>query len=264
MNQVSKQPALFISHGSPMMGIENSATSAFLKNLGRQLHKPDAIVVFSAHFDATADIIINSATKPKTIHDFYGFPEQLYQLQYPAPGAPDLAKQVAEHLQSQGYQPILDEQQGWDHGVWIPLRLIYPQADIPVLQISINSRLSSQHNYQLGQALSYLSEQNILLLGSGGISHNLREVFASVPDPQRVEKVTAFTQWVKEKLLAKDIPALLDYQNQAPFSRFNHPSVEHFVPLLSILGAWNEGDKVHQIHQDVELEILALDAYAFS
>jgi len=256
-------PALFISHGSPMMAIEQSDTAVFLKGLSTSLAAPKAIVIFSAHFDLPGEVVITSAAAPRTVHDFYGFPETLYQVEYPAPGAPALASQIAHLLADNGLSSRLDEQQGWDHGVWIPMKLIYPEANIPIVEVSINSRLSANTHFQLGRALQSLREQGILILGSGGISHNLNEVFTVTPDNQRVQKVEEFTAWVKEKLHNNGINALLNYQNEAPYARFNHPTQEHFLPLICVLGAHIKEQPINCIHQDSEYEILALDAYRF-
>lgn len=256
-------PALFISHGSPMMALEQSATAAFLKGLSANLAPPKAIVIFSAHFDLPGEVVITSAVAPSTVHDFYGFPETLYQVEYPAPGAPALANQIASLLADNAISTRLDEHQGWDHGAWIPMKLIYPEANIPIVEVSINSRLSAKTHFQLGRALQSLRKQGILILGSGGISHNLRELFTASPDNQRVQKVESFTAWVKEKLHHKDIKSLLNYQNEAPYARFNHPTQEHFLPLICVLGAHIKEQPISCIHQDSEYEILALDAYLF-
>ncbi len=257
-----KQPALFISHGSPMMAVEKSKTSLFLQQLGRKIPRPKAIIVFSAHFDNPQDIVISSARSPKTIHDFYGFPDALYALHYHAPGSPELAEQVAQLFKQQGITPILDSEQGWDHGVWIPLRLIYPQADIPIVTISINSRLGATANYRYGQIVSELREQGVLIIGSGGISHNLREIFNPSQSAESRARVQSFTHWVKNKLLSGDIKALLNYLNEAPEVLFNHPTQEHFLPLLAALGS-SDLSAVKQIHEDSEYGMLALDAYQF-
>lgn len=188
----------------------------------------------------------------------------MYQVNYPAPGAPVLANQIARLLADNGISTRLDEQQGWDHGAWIPMKLIYPEGNIPIVEVSINSRLSVNRHFQLGHALQSLRKQGILILGSGGISHNLHEIFTATPDNQRVQKVESFTAWIKEKLHNNEINALLNYQNEAPYARFNHPTQEHFLPLICVLGAHIEEQPISCIHQDSEYEILALDAYLFS
>ncbi|MGI2104017.1 dioxygenase [Shewanella sp. 11B5] len=257
------QNPLFISHGSPMMAVENSKTSRFLQRLGQQLPTPKAIVVFSAHLDVTDDVVITAGARPETIHDFYGFPDELYQIRYPAPGAPVLAKQIADTFMSAGIKVNLSLTQGWDHGVWIPLRLMFPQANIPIVQISINTRVSAAQNYRYGQLIASLKHDNILIIGSGGISHNLSEVFRQPKTPNGVDMMNQFTKWVEEKLVNNDTESLLSYIQLAPFAQFNHPTQEHFLPLIAILGA-SEACVAQKIHQDVEYELLALDAYSFT
>ncbi|MCG9696404.1 class III extradiol ring-cleavage dioxygenase [Shewanella sp. Isolate11] len=263
MPQFSQYPALFVSHGSPMLAIEPSDNRDFITQLGAKLPKPDAIVVFSAHFDRDDEIVITSGERPATIHDFYGFPQPLYQLEYPAPGSPELANKVAQLLATMGFAAELDNQQGWDHGVWIPLRLMYPAADIPVVQISINSRAPAEKLYRIGEALKSLRGENILLLGSGGISHNLREVFNPNPASGRQAKVSAFTDWIYQKLMSQDIDSLLDYENLAPHVKFNHPTPEHFIPLFAVLGSQGLNGEIERVFDGIEFEILALDAYRF-
>tara|TARA_R110001583_G_scaffold52393_2_gene162795 strand:+ start:3913 stop:4689 length:777 start_codon:yes stop_codon:yes gene_type:complete len=257
---MTKQPALFISHGSPMMAIEESKTSRFLQSLGKSLNRPKAIVMFSAHFDLTSDIVITSGETPKTIHDFYGFPAPLYDLQYPAPGSPELAKQIAKRFQDAGLEPKLDAQQGWDHGLWIPLRLMFPAADIAIVQVSINSALGASQNYRYGKLLASLRDENILIIGSGNVSHNLREFFN--PSPGSEKRVQAFTDWVNEQISIGQVASLLNYVDEAPDVPFNHPTQEHFLPLITALGA-SETVRGERIHQDLERGILAMDAYRF-
>ncbi|MEL0623214.1 class III extradiol ring-cleavage dioxygenase [Marinomonas arenicola] len=260
---MTQQPTLFISHGSPMMASEASDTSVFLNQLGEELTPPKAIVVFSAHFDLSTDIVITSGQHPETVHDFYGFPKALYSIQYKAPGAPLLAQEIASYFKKAGLNPTLDSTQGWDHGVWIPLKLMYPKANIPIVQISINSRLGTQQNYLYGQLVAALKHDNILIIGSGGVSHNLKEVFNRKPTENRVAMVTSFTDWVHEKLINKDLDALLNYEEEAPFARFNHPTPEHFLPLIAALGS-SDLSKVERLHSTVEREVLALDTYLFA
>jgi 4,5-DOPA dioxygenase extradiol len=254
-------PALFISHGSPMMAIEESATKTFLSNLGNTLPTPKAIVVFSAHFDVNDDVVVTSGDNPATIHDYYGFPEALYALNYSAPGAPKLAQRVVGLLSEGGIKSRLDTHRGWDHGVWIPMKLIFPKANIPIVQISINSQLGPEAHYRLGKCLRVLREQDVLIVGSGGISHNLRELFTKIPDPDRANKVNLFTEWFCKNLHIGNIKSLLNYADEAPYSLFNHPTSEHLLPLFCTLGSCTDSESIRRIHQSVESEVLALDAY---
>ncbi|WP_295898657.1 class III extradiol ring-cleavage dioxygenase [uncultured Vibrio sp.] len=257
-----KQPAFFISHGSPMLALETSETTEFLKGFGQTVGRPSAIVVFSAHLDTQSAITITSAEKPKQIYDFYGFPNALYEIDYLAFGAPQLANKIQGLISKVGLPSVLDAQLGWDHGVWMPLYLMYPNADIPIVQVSISTQLGTSVNYQLGRALTSLREEGVMLIGSGGISHNLPEISSTQPTPNRKTMVSEFTLWIADKLRNGDHRALLNYLEEAPHARFNHPTQEHFVPLLAVLGA-SEQDKVTQIHCAVQHEILAMDAYQF-
>ncbi len=263
MNNSQVMPALFLSHGSPLMGLKQTPTSDFFHLLGETLPTPKAIVVFSAHFNVHPHVVITSGKRMKTIHDFYGFPQPLYEINYPAQGAPDIAKQAADLLNENGIKAVLDEKQGLDHGAWMPLMYMYPNLDIPVIQISIDYRADIVHHYEMGLLLRPLREQGVLFVGSGGISHNLREVFADNPDPKRVEKVYEFTDWVAEKITQGDSSALLDYRAQGPHAAFNHPTPDHYYPLPCILGTLYDGEKGQVLHRAMELDIISLDAYGF-
>jgi 4,5-DOPA dioxygenase extradiol len=179
-------PGLFISHGAPTLAIEANPTSAFLRQLSAQFARPEAILCISAHWE-TQRPALSTARHPQTIHDFYGFPPELYHLTYPAPGSPQLAEQAADLLQKAGIEAKLDPLQGFDHGAWEPLMLMYPEADIPVVQLSVQPHLDPHHHFQMGQALAPLRHEGILILGSGSATHNLRElrgrnVASSPPD----------------------------------------------------------------------------------
>ncbi|WP_232479522.1 DODA-type extradiol aromatic ring-opening family dioxygenase [Shewanella marisflavi] len=267
-------PSLFVSHGSPMLALDDSDNAAFLAELGQVLPRPKAILVFSAHTDIGGKVRIASGDGPRTVHDFYGFPDALYRVNYPAPGAPKLAAEVAEILQTAGFEAELDEQLGWDHGLWTPLCRLYPEADIPLVLVSIDSRQGVSYHYRLGQAVKSLRTDGVLVLGSGGISHNLGELFRRPGDPQKVEKMQSFVNWIADKLSQGDLPALLDVERQAPNARFNHPSIEHLMPFYVALGAGHTdaadistGKKATKpplrLHQSIELQILALDTYAW-
>ncbi|WP_235375415.1 DODA-type extradiol aromatic ring-opening family dioxygenase [Shewanella sp. cp20] len=262
-------PSLFVSHGSPMLALEASENAAFLAELGQRLPRPKAIVVFSAHTDISGLVRVASAEAPRTVHDFYGFPDALFRVRYPAPGAPQLAAKIVDLLQTAGFDAELDEQLGWDHGLWTPLTRLYPAADIPLVLVSIDSRQGASYHYRLGQAVKSLRAEGVLILGSGGISHNLGELFRRPGDPQKVEKMQGFVNWIADKLTQGDLPALLDVERQAPHTRFNHPSTEHLMPFYVALGAGHTGaaDEASKpplrLHQSVELQILALDTYAW-
>ena len=255
-------PSLFISHGSPMTALQPGQLGVRLAEVAAGLPRPRAIVVASAHWLGHA-LLVSAAPRPATIHDFGGFPEALYQLHYPAPGAPELAGEVAERLAAAGLQPRIDPDRGLDHGAWVPLRLLYPQADIPVLQVSIQPRLGPAHQLALGRALAPLREQGVLLVGSGSITHNLHH-WRDYADGGEAPYVRPFTAWMEQKLLADDLPALLDYRRQAPFAVQAHPTDEHLLPLHFAIGAAG-GDRLgaRRIDAGIDMGFLAMDIYRF-
>ncbi|CAM2810501.1 DODA-type extradiol aromatic ring-opening family dioxygenase [Vibrio diazotrophicus] len=263
MKSTQRMPALFLSHGSPMMALEHSQTTEFFKQLSDKFPEPKAIVIFSAHYDRRGPVTITSGHTLGTIHDFYGFPKPLYDIDYSAKGAPELAQKAAKLLQDAGISAQLDSNQGLDHGAWIPMLYMYPQKNVPIIQVSINSYMDAVSHYEIGRWLRPLREEGVLFVGSGGISHNLREIFAPVQDPHRVEKVNQFTGWVSDQLASGNISALLDYLNQAPHARFNHPTPDHYLPLPCILGTSYDDEVGQVLHRAIDLEILALDAYGF-
>lgn len=244
-----------------MLAVEDSPTGRFLDHLGERLPRPRAIVVASAHF-IHALPTVTATPSPGTIHDFGGFPEALYRIQYPAPGAPGLAEQVAAHLRDAGFPARLDPQHGLDHGVWVPLRRMYPDADIPVVALSVNPAQTAQWHYRLGQALAPLRAQGVLVVGSGGFSHNLRALDWQRAQASPYDWVAAFTEALRARLLAGDIAGALDW-TALPDAHRNHPTPEHLFPLYVALGAGGDGARGRLLHRDVEMGGLALDAFAF-
>jgi len=257
---VAPLPALFVSHGAPNVILYDSPTRKFLAGLGEQLGRPRAIVAISAHWEARVPTV-NATAQPKTIHDFFGFEPPLYEMHYPAPGAPELARELARRLESAGMRAVVDNARGLDHGVWVPLKLMYPQADIPVTQISVQSHESTQHHFLIGQALRDLREDNVLILGSGNATHNLREMMADGAEPP--DWVTAFATWLRQKIAGGDTGGLLDYRDTAPFAARNHPTEEHFLPLFAALGAGTPGVPGRIVHSSTSYGVLAMDAFAF-
>ncbi|WP_371229226.1 class III extradiol ring-cleavage dioxygenase [Pseudomonas sp. QE6] len=253
-------PTLFISHGSPMLALDPGASDAPLKRLAHELSRPKAILVVSAHWE-TPDLRVTAATQPATWHDFYGFPAELYAVQYPAPGSPELAARVVELLAKDGLPAILDAERPLDHGTWVPLSLMYPKADIPVVQLSLPSRLGPQMQDRVGKALQALREEGILLIGSGSITHNLGELdWRAGPDV--IEPwAKAFRDWMAERLAANDDAALFDYRRQAPWAVRNHPSDEHLLPLYFARAAG--GTPMTVEHAGFTLGALGMDIYRF-
>lgn len=252
-------PSLFISHGSPMLALQPGASGPALAQLAAELPRPKAIVIVSAHWESQ-ELWVASNPAPETWHDFGGFPAELFAVQYPAPGQPILAEKVAKRLTQAGLPARLDPQRPFDHGVWVPLSLMYPQADIPVVQVSLPSHLGPELQNRVGKALSGLREQGILLIGSGSITHNLRELDWHA-GPESVEPwALAFRDWMIERLASNDEAALHDYRRQAPFAVRSHPTDEHLLPLYFARGA---GGEFSIAHQGFTMGALGMDIYRF-
>jgi 4,5-DOPA dioxygenase extradiol len=261
----ARMPTLFISHGSPMMAISDSAARRFLADLGPRLPRPRAIVVLSAHHDDTG-VAVTAVERPETIHDFGGFPRELYALTYPAPGDPRLAADVARRLAAASLPAEVDTRRGLDHGAWIPLSLMYPLADVPVLQVSIDSAQTPEHHFALGRALRPLRDEGVLVLGSGGATHNLRLYFFAGDRDERSpppEWVEAFNEWLAGAVEQRRFDDLLRWATRAPYARQNHPTPEHFLPLFAALGAAHDEEQGRRIHASYDRGLLSLDAYAF-
>ncbi|WP_266169581.1 dioxygenase family protein [Dyella subtropica] len=255
-------PSLYISHGSPMTALHPGQVGVRLAELAQALPRPKAIVIASAHWLARQPSV-GGAARPETIHDFHGFPRELYDIHYPAPGAPALAAQVVELLDKAGLPTMLDPEQGLDHGAWVPLRLLYPNADIPVVPLSIQPKLGPEHQYIVGRALASLREEGVLVIGSGSITHNLHDFRLGYSEQNEAPYVRPFIDWIEQKLKASDTAALLDYRRQAPFAQRAHPTDEHLLPLYVALGAAGEQATAQRIDAGVDLGFLAMDIYRF-
>jgi len=257
---MSDMPILFVSHGSPSLAIEPSETADFFRTLAKNLPTPKAIVVISAHWGSDYPKITGSK-QLKTIHDFYGFPDELYRLHYDAKGDPQLAEQLRILLEHAGIQAEIDPERGLDHGAWNPLLLIYPQADIPVIQLSLQPKKDAVWHYKIGQTIASLAKQEVLIIASGGITHNLYQAL-SVHHKTTPSWVSEFANWVQENTLNGDVETLLDWQN-APYAKENHPTSEHFLPFFVALGAASKPLNAKLIHKSNMLGVLAMDAYSF-
>lgn len=254
-------PSLFISHGAPTLALDPGRTGQALTRLAAELPRPRAIVIASAHWPS-AEPTVGTAAQPETIHDFGGFPDALYALRYPAAGATDLAPVVAGLLGEAGMAPRIDTGRGLDHGAWVPLRLMYPQADIPVLPLSIQPHRDPAHHLALGRALAPLRDQDVLVIGSGNLTHNLRDALGRTHGDE-LDYVAPFADWVAQRLTEGDIDALLDYRRQAPHAVRAHPTDEHLLPLFVALGAAGEHASATRIDAGVDLGALAMDIYRF-
>lgn len=256
-------PAIFVSHGSPMIMVEPCPARDFLASLGAVVGRPKAIVVVSAHHD-TPGAVVTAPARPATIHDFGGFPDALYALDYPAMGDPALAARIAALVTAAGAPATLDPARGLDHGAWVPLMLGWPEADVPVVQLSISSAHPAEWHHRVGAALAPLRDEGVLVMGSGSLTHNLREVFGArrTLESPAPDWVSAFSEWMHGRLVAGDVPAVLGAIEQGPHGRRNHPTPDHLLPLFTTLGAGG-GGAATRLHQSVTYGVLAMDAYAF-
>jgi 4,5-DOPA dioxygenase extradiol len=256
---MTRLPSLFLSHGAPNLALYESPTRDFFRALGEKLPRPEAILIMSAHFDAAAPTF-EAGAHPGMIYDFGGFEPELYRMVYPAPGAPLLAKKAADLAQKAGLSPVLSQGRGYDHGTWVPLLLLYPEADIPVATLSVQSRRDGAHHVALGRALAPLREEGVLIVGSGGATHNLRAFFGPARDdtPQWVKD---FNEWIFERAEAGDEQAIAQWE-RGPMSLQNHPTPEHFQPFAFAYGAGGPGAKGRRLNHDY-VGPLSMDAYAF-
>ena len=256
---MDRLPAIFVSHGAPTLALEDSATARFLRALGRALPRPRGILAVSAHW-LTTQPAVSAAAQPETIHDFGGFGPELEAIEYRAPGAPALAARAQELLAAAGLATAVAVR-GLDHGAWVPLLHMFPDADVPVTQLAVQPRRDPAHHYALGRALAPLCDEGWLVLGSGGISHNLPEFMrrgGAGPTPAWVK---AFTGWFAQHLADGAIEDVLAYRERAPGPALNHPTDEHLLPLFVALGAG--GLPARRVHEAVDHAVIALDAYLF-
>jgi 4,5-DOPA dioxygenase extradiol len=256
-------PSIFLSHGSPMLPFTDAPARTFLTGLGRALPRPAAILVASAHWE-TETPVVSAAPVNGTIHDFRGFPRQLYELHYDAPGAPETAADVAALLNAAGMTCAIDTDRGLDHGAWVPLLLMYPQADIPVLQLSIQPHLGPAHHLRMGRALAALRDLNVLVIGSGSFTHDLTSFRGQGANDPAPDWVNGFADWFDVTLRCNAIENLLDYRQLAPHAVRNHPTDEHLLPLYVALGAAGAEPEATRLHASATHSVLRMDVYAFS
>lgn len=255
-------PALFVSHGAPTLVLEPGPTRGFLMQIGSAFERPKAILVISAHWE-TASPTLSSARRPETIHDFYGFPEALYAMRYAAPGAPDLAVRAAQLLATAGLQVNATAERGLDHGAWVPLMLMYPEAGIPVTQLSVQSTLGPAHHWRMGEILCPLRDEGVLIIGSGSVTHNLGEFGRHRYDSAPPAWVSEFNDWLHDALLSSDQSALIDYRKRAPHAARNHPKEEHLSPLFVAAGAGTPGHTPQRLHAGYTYGVIGMDAWRF-
>ncbi len=254
-------PAIFVSHGAPTLILQDSPTRRFLADLGGLVPRPTAIVAVSAHWCTRAPAV-SSAARPDTVHDFHGFPEALYRLRYPAPGAPDLAARIAALLGAAGIATDTDPDQGLDHGGWVPAMLGWPAADIPILQLAVQPDSDAAHHRRVGLALAPLRAEGVLVVGSGSATHNLRAL-DRISGAQPAPWARAFDDWLCEAVVRGDADELVAWKERAPAARMNHPTDEHFLPLFAALGAAGERPRGEVLHRGFMAGSLSMSAFAF-
>jgi 4,5-DOPA dioxygenase extradiol len=255
---MAQLPSVFISHGSPMHALEPGAAGEAWAALGRKLPKPRALVIASAHWETSLPMLTGNA-RPETIHDFSGFPEPLYKLRYPAAGAPEVAQRAQALLKAAGFTAGIDGRRGLDHGAWSPLLYMYPKFDVPVVQISVQPALGPRHHLEVGRSLRKLLDEGVLVIGSGHMTHNLRDWMRGSGAPQPYAR--EFAEWVREKIEAHDLDSIVDYRSRSPHGARAHPTDEHFLPLFIALGAAPERGKPERIYDAIDSGVLAMDAY---
>ncbi|HVZ02473.1 MAG TPA: class III extradiol ring-cleavage dioxygenase [Dongiaceae bacterium] len=260
-----QMPVVFVSHGSPMLPFEDIPARKFMLGLGAKLPRPKAVLCVSAHWESPI-VAATGSEHPETIHDFYGFPKALYELQFDAPGSPELAARAVALLKDAGIAAQVDPRRGRDHGCWNPLMLIFPQSGIPVVQLSLIDGGDGEAHLKLGQALAPLRKEGVLIFCSGGAVHNLRWLDRD-GSGMKVDWAEDFDRWVGDKVESGDTQALAHYREQAPNAALAHPSDEHFLPLLVAIGAAANGAgsaKGKRIHASFDLGSLSMAAYEWA
>lgn len=257
------QPVLFVSHGAPTIVLDDTPARRFLETFAASLPRPRAILVVSAHFER-AEPTLTGSLAPPTIHDFGGFPAAMYAMRYPAPGAPELAARAAGLIRAAGFQAHVDPTHGFDHGVWTPLKLLFPHADIPVVALSVDPSGGPRAHVELGRALAPLRDEDVLIIGSGAATHDLAAFFrggfrADSPAP---DWVADFADWLAAAIADGRTDDLVDYRTKAPHGVRNHPTEEHILPLFVALGA-ADGSTGRRAHASFDHGVLAMDAFVF-
>lgn len=256
---MSPLPSLFISHGAPTFVLQPGLAGPQLRALGARLPRPRAVLALSPHWMRPgADV--TGAERPATIHDFGGFERRLYEIEYPVAGDPALAQQVRQRLQAAGIRGQIDPGRGLDHGVWVPLLHLFPNADVPVVQLAMPPGGAPKDYYAMGQALAPLADDGVLMIGSGTLTHNLYDIAPGAAPPAYVLE---FRDWVRNCLAQGDLAALLDYRRVAPGAARAHPSDEHLMPLYFALGAADDWRQNRVIDGGVDYGVLSMDSFAF-
>ncbi|WP_053362274.1 class III extradiol ring-cleavage dioxygenase [Bacillus sp. FJAT-27251] len=257
-------PSLFIAHGAPLLAIEDNSYTQFLKSLGRTLPTPEAIVLFSAHWENTAQQV-SDVDEFATIYDFGGFPEALYRIKYPAKGKKAVTKEILELFEQHNVVYKVDTKRGLDHGAWVVLRMLYPEADIPVISMSVNPHLPPEEQYKIGRSLASLREKNILIIGSGGTVHNLGAVKMGGNEENVDGWALDFDRWLERHLVNWDLSSLFKYESLAPAAEYAVPPYgkEHFVPLFYAMGAADNQQSAKLLHRSYRYGNLSHSVWQF-
>ncbi|MFG1501222.1 4,5-DOPA dioxygenase extradiol [Halobacteriovorax sp. XZX-3] len=252
-------PTLFLGHGSPMNAVASNEFTEQLRSIGEELPKPRAILMISAHWE-TQGTWVTAMDKPKTIHDFYGFPKELYEIEYPAPGSQELAREIVDLI---GESIKLDnENWGLDHGTWSLLKFMYPKADIPVVQLSLDMGKPPQYHFDLGKKLSVLRDKGVLIIGSGNIVHNLRAISWS-QDAQVSNWTKEYDELIKEKIIEKDFDYLINKFQKTDIGKMSVPSIEHYLPLLYIIGASSNDDQLKFDFEGIQNASISMRSFSY-
>ncbi len=256
----ARMPSIFIGHGNPMNAISDNAFTRQLKELGERIERPKAILLVSAHWLTRKGSFVSVVPKPKTIHDFGGFPDELFAVQYSAPGAPEAAREAMANVKS--VQVHEDHEMGLDHGAWSILKHIYPAADVPVFQLSIDWDLSPAQHYALAQELLGLRNKGILVMGSGNVVHNLGRVnWDGGPDAKPYDWALEFDAYVEKNVSMGDHQALVDYTRLGALAQLAHPTNDHYLPLLYTLGASDKGGPLTEIHTGMDMGSISMRSF---
>jgi 4,5-DOPA dioxygenase extradiol len=262
MSDPAVLPTLFLSHGSPMRAVDPGEAGAAWRALAKALPRPKAVLMASAHWETSVPMVTGNA-RPETIHDFGGFPDALYRLRYPAAGAPLVASRVVELLKGAGFTAGIDGCRGLDHGAWVPMLHMYPEHDIPVVQLAVQPGRDTAHHLAMGRALAPLTREGVLVVGSGHVTHNLRDWMAGRSAAEAMPYAASFASGLADTLAKRDDDALLAYREQGPGGARAHPSEEHFLPIYVAWGAAGADAVAERVYRGFDGPALSMDAYAF-
>lgn len=243
--------SFFIAHGSPMLAIQNNRYTKELQLLGERLGKPEAVVVFSAHWVSPSQTVTYTEGTLETIYDFGGFPRELFEVVYPAKGSVPVAKEILELFRTHGIEAGVSQTRGLDHGAWVILRHLFPNADVPVINLSVNPSLPPEKQYAIGEAVAALKERNIVIIGSGSTVHNFRRMNFHAEEQQDAW-AKQFDDWLIERMKDWDTKSLFDYKRLAPYAAEATPDYEHFLPLFIAMGSGTNGKEAALLHQSYQ------------